>query len=205
MTDYIAKVHGVFSNGEGWSTSRHITSSQDPATILTTWGNAWQAAWTDSTHGLEQFYNTGTKITEFEVAVLGSQMREISGPPPRGVNLPGTSSAKGLPTQISIVASWRSSAQKGKTAQGHQALPACTEDAVTNNKLDSGPQTQFSAAMNAIRQAIQADGSTFFLFNRFPTSTGVPAFTKTVVDQVSVRDKVGTQDRRYRKELATYI
>lgn len=204
MADYFAQCFGVFPNGEGWSTGRHITSSQSPTSLLTTWANAWTAAWNDGTNGFKLVYPTGTILQRFSIATLGSSMQELA-KVQQAATLAGVNTNESAPTQVSIVFPWTSSAQIGRTARGHQSMPAPSVNELVVNKLVSGTQTSLSAAMNMVKNAITADGSTFFLFPRFTTSTGIAPYTKTVVDTVKCRDKVGTQDKRYRKELATYV
>lgn len=202
MTDYYAQVFGVFPNGRKWSTGRHITSNQSEAALLTTWQNAWTAAWTDGTHGLQAMYPVGTKITEFFVTTLNGNFTQRSkeGIP---VSLPGTNAGASLPSQISMVISWRS-ARVGRHYRGHQGLAAPAEDQVINDFL-TGPGTiRLKAAMQAIQTAIQADGSTFFGFNRFALADGTPAGDKVVYTSLLVRDKVGTMDPRTTDETATY-
>jgi hypothetical protein len=204
VADYLCEVHGLFPNGEAWSTSRHITSSQAPATLLTTWKNAWVAAWTDGTHGLNAIYPTGTSLETFVVRTLDAQLRSTAAVSVAEHHA-GVDTNTTLPAEISIVVTWRSSTGIGRTKRGHQALPAPAGDVVGNNNLTGPAQTRVSAAMNALKAAITADGSTFFLAPRFDTLHGIPAFTKTVTDIVQCRDKVGRAEKRYRKQASIYV
>lgn len=202
MTDYYAQVFGVFPNGRVWSTGRHITSSQTEPALLTTWQNAWTAAWTDGTHGLDAMYPVGTKITEFTVSTLNGDFTERS-KSGAGVNLLGINTGTSLPSQVSMVISWRST-RVGRHYRGHQSLAAPAEDQVVNDMLTGPAVTRLKAAILAIQAAIQADGSTFFGFNRIALKNGTPAGDKVVYTTPMVRDKIGTQDNRFAGEFATY-
>ena len=204
MTDYYAQVFGHFNNARKWSTGRHITSNQSPAALLTTWSNAWTTAWNDATNGFKLNYPTGLAITNVQIATLDGTMKQTAkvGAP---LALAGTSAGFPLPTSLAVVLAWSSSTQIGRTKRGHMAMPAPAENAVLNDTLTGTAQGQFSAAINLVKSAINADGSTFFVYPKFVTSTGIPAFTKTVTDVVKARDKMGSMDERMETEGATYV
>jgi hypothetical protein len=148
-------------------------------------------------------YPIATKITEFLCTTLNGDFTDRS-TSQVGVSIPGTNAGASLPSQVSIVVSWRS-ARVGRHFRGHQALAAPAEDQVVNDLL-TGPGTiRVKAAMNAIKTAIQTDGSTIFGFNRLQLANGtLPGDIVTYTD-VLVRDKIGTMDPRYTKEAATYV
>jgi hypothetical protein len=204
MTDFYAQVHGLLPNGEAWSTGRHITSGRSLPTLLSVWGAAWDAAWTDGTHGLDAIYPAAMTVATYTVAQLDGFMRELA-----KQSLPttqfGSDANEALPASSAIVVTWRSSTDIRRTARGHQELPGPSNDKVLNDKLTSAVQTRVSAAMNAIKASITSDGSTFYVFPKTLSFGGVPAFTKTVTDVVTCRDKLGTQKKRFRKEPATYV
>lgn len=204
MADYYCQVHGVFPNGRTWSTGRHITSGQSPTALLTTWQNAWTTAWNDSTNGFKLVYPTGTEITSFSVATLGPTMKETS-KVAASAALAGVNTNASLPSNSTVVLSWSSSSRIGRTARGNQRMPAVAENEVVNDKLISGTQASISAAINIVKTAIQADGSSFFVFPPATTSTGIPAYTKQVLDTVKCRDKLGSENKRPKKEPATYV
>lgn len=202
MTDYIAIVRGVQPNGRSWSTSRHITSNQTEAALLTTWQNAWTTAWNLATTGLNTVYTTGLTITQFEVGTLNGTMRKIS-KSTANVSLAGIATGTSLPANNSIVVDWTSNTTQ-RYGRGRQQLPAPADSQVVNDDLVAGTATNVKAAMNSIHTAVNADGSTYFVFPRFPTQGGQPAFTKTVVTTPLVRNKTGSQRKRYKKEVVSY-
>lgn len=202
MTDYYAQVVGIYANGRQWTTARHITSNQADATLLTTWANAWTAAWTDGTHGLQAMYPVGTAISEFTVARLNGQQKQVA-KVEVGATLPGTDTANSLPTFNSVVISWRA-ATIGRHDRGHQSLPAPAEDVVVQDKLTGPTITRVKAAILAVQAAIQADGSTIYVVNPNTLVDGTPPYSKVILTTPLVRDKLGKQSKRYRKELAVY-
>jgi predicted trehalose synthase len=202
MADYIAIVRGVQPNGRSWSTSRHITSGQTEAALLTTWQNAWTTAWNLATTGLNTVYTTGLTITQFEVGTLNGSMRKIS-KSVANVSLAGIATGTSLPANNSIVVDW-TSATTQRYGRGRQALPAPADSQVVNDDLVAGTATNVKAAMTSVHTAVAADGSTYFVFPRFTTQGGQPAFQKTVVTTALVRNKTGSQRKRYKKETVSY-
>jgi len=202
MTDYLATVRGVLPNGRTWSTSRHITSGRTEAALLTTWQNAWTSAWNLATTGLNTVYTTTTTITQFEVATLNGTMRKIS-KSLANVSLAGIATGSALPANNSIVVDWNSAGVQ-RFQRGRQQLPAPADSQVVNDDLVAATATNVKAAMQSVLTAVAADGSTYFVFPRFPTQGGTPAFTKTVVTTPLVRNKTGSQRKRYKKEAVAY-
>lgn len=202
MTDYIATVRGVLPNGRSWSTSRHITSGQTEAALLTTWQNAWTTAWNLASTGLATVYTANTTITGFEVGTLNGTMRKIS-KSTATVSLPGTATGTGLPNNDAIVIDW-SSATTQRYGRGRMMLPAPADSQTTNDALNSTPATNVKAAINSVKSAVTADGSTFFVFPRFATQSGQAAYAKTVLTSIAVRNQLGSQRKRTKKEAKTY-
>jgi len=202
MADYFAQVHGTLPDGRTWSTGRHITSNQDPNALLTTWANAWTSAWNVATTGLATLYPAGVTITQFTVATLNGQMKQQT-KFPQDAALVGSATGDGLPASCSIVVDWRSVSVR-RSGRGRQALPPPAESQTTNDNLNSTPAANVKAAINTVKSAINADGSTFFVFNRHPLIDGTPAYTKTVLTSVAVRNKIGSQRQRIKKAAVSY-
>lgn len=203
MTDYVATVRGVLPNGRGWSTSRHITSNQSEAALLTTWQNAWTTAWNLATTGLATVYTANTTITYFEVGTLNGSMRKTS-KSPATVSLVGTATGDAGADNTAIVVDWLSSGTL-RNQRGRQKLPAPAESQVAGGVLLSTPATNVKAAMDSIVTAVRADGSSYFVFPRYATEAGVPAFTKTqLIGNALIRNQLGTQNKRERKVTKTY-
>lgn len=203
MTDYVAYVRGTLPNGRSWSTSRHITSNQSPTALMTTWQNAWTSAWNLATTGLSTVYDTNTVITQFEIGTLNGTMRKVA-KDVANVTLPGTATGTALPANCSVVVDWSSTITQ-KYGRGRMALPAPADSQVADDLILATPGANIKAAILSVQTAVQADGSTFFVYSRYATQSGNPQYTKTVTGTFSVRKKVGSQRKRYRKELATYF
>ncbi len=203
MADYYAQVFGQFANGRGWSTGRHISSVQSEPGLLATWEAAWTAEWTDGVHGMEAAYPIGTKITGFTVASLNPDFTEHS-KSRAGVSLPGTDPGVSMPTQVSVVVAWKNSARIGRHAQSHQGLPAPSDGAAAGDILTDPIITRFKLAMMGMKASIEADGSLFFSVNRVALKNGTPAGDKVTMNQLFIRNKVGTMDPRARGELSVY-
>ena len=203
MADYIAYVRGVLANGRGWSTERHITSTQSASALLTTWQTAWTSAWNLATTGLATVYDSTTSITQFEIGTLNGTMHKVA-KSTANVSLAGTATGTSLPAANSIVVDWTSTVTQ-KYGRGRMALPPPADDQVADDVLLATPGANVKAAIQSVQTAVQADGSTFFVFPRFATQSGQAAFAKTVTGTFAVRKQVGTQKRRGRKETKTYF
>lgn len=203
MADYVCYVRGTLPNGRSWSTERRITSGQAPATLLTTWANAWTAAWNLATTGLGVMYDANTKITGFEVGSLNPSMRKVA-KVTDPVNLVGTSVGDPYSANNTVVVNWESAVTQ-RYGQGNQKLPPPTEAFVDGDVLTATAGANFKAAMTSIQSAITADGSTFFVAPKTTTESGQPAFAKTVLTAFRVREQLGTERKRTKKEPKTYF
>lgn len=203
MADYVCFVRGVLPNGRSWSTERKITSNQAPATLLTTWANAWTSAWNLATTGLGVMYDANTKITEFEVGTLNPSMRKIA-KSLDPVSLVGTSTGDPYSANNTVVWTWESTVTQ-KYGRGNMKLPPPTEAFIDGDVLTAAAGANFKAAAASIQSAITADGSTFFVAPKYTTESGQPAFAKTVLTSVLVREQLGTERKRTKKEQKTYF
>jgi hypothetical protein len=205
MTDFYAQVHGVDANGFAWSTGNHITSGQTRDALLATWQAAWTSAWNLAGTGLKTVYTTQQSITRFSVKQLNATMREVS-ESSADVTLAGTDAGNAVPASMSIVVRWFPlNGGIERNQRGFNKLLGPAKSQTTNDDIDAGPAANVKAAMDSVRTAIQADGSTFFSFPRNDLENGTPAFTKTVLATLKVRRKLGSADMRDRKEVIAYV
>lgn len=203
MADYIAYVRGTLPNGRSWSTERRITSNQAPSALLTTWANAWTSAWNLATTGLGVMYDANTKITQFEVGTLNASMRKVA-KATVPATLAGTDAGQPYSANNSVVVLWESAVTQ-KYGRGNQKLAPPTETFVDGDILTPTAGANFKAAMTSIQSAITADGSTFFVAPKYTTESGQPAFAKTVLTSFAVRQQLGTERKRTKKEPKTYF
>lgn len=203
MTDYYTQLHGSFGDGTPWSTGLHITSNQSEASLATTMVNAWFAAWTDTSHGLEALYPTTTSTDTVSVATLNGTMKEVSKTVLAAVN-PGTTSGDSLPFRLATLVSLRSPSIQ-KHGRGRMFLPAMDETFVNADLLTSAAATRVSAAIAELFAAIRADGSTVFVTNKKALKDGTPAYQKTVITSQLVSRKPAGQFRRVKRVPAIYV
>lgn len=202
MTDYQAFMRGTLPNGRPWSIQRKITSTQTTAALLTTWDNAWTSAWNLAVTGLNVLYDANTKVTEFEVGRLDASMRKVE-KATNAVNLVGTDAGDPLPANDCMIVEWLSTTTQ-KYGRGFNRMPAPTEN-FSNGLIMSGTcSANLKAAFLSVQTAVQADGSTFFVDPRYTTESGQPAFAKTVLTTLRVRDQFGDIRIRENKVPKTY-
>lgn len=203
MSDYYTQLHGHFGDGTLWSTGLHVTSIQDEATLATTMVNAWFAAWTDTSHGLEALYPTTTSTDTVSVARLSAEMKEVTKTVLPAVN-PGTTSGDSLPYRLATLVSLRSPSIQ-RFGRGRMFLPAMDETFVNADLLTSAAATRVSASMDELFAAIRSDGSSVFVTNKKPLKDGTPAFQKTVITSQLVSRKPAGQFRRVKRTPAIYV
>jgi hypothetical protein len=205
LTDYLAQVSGQYSATVGFTFGRHITSAQSPSALLTTWSNAWIAAWNDGTHGLKVIYPTTTSITGFSITTLDSIYHQTARVSTSALEA-GTAVGDTLPWQESILVSLSSSTQIGKHSRGRMYLPALEETFVNGDVVVGTEVTRVSAAVNAVRAAVVADGSSFFsvAMGKPRAIPPVPPGPKYITDVWKVSNKPARQSRRVRKIRPTY-
>ena len=203
MTDYYAQVHGNFGQGSTWSFGLNITSNRDLPTMLAAWSNAWNLAWADATNGLESLYPTTTKIDRTTVSQVDSAYRQTQ-KRSNTENLVGTSTSDTLPFQEAIVVSLRSDFVGPKT-RGRFYLPAMAEDAVNGDILVLPAQTRVKGAVMGGKQAIEADGSTFFVVDKKKVIPPLLPPIKYVITSFEVSNKPARQSRRTRKIKPSYL
>jgi len=204
MPDYYARVKGKYSASLGWSFGVHINSAQDLATMLTTWSTAWHAAWIDGAHGLNLLYPPTTGITQYVVYVLDANFEALGAATANSADV-GTSPNDSLPFQEALLVSLRSNSTK-RAGRGRLFLPALNEDSVNANIVDAGDAARASVAVNAVKAAVQSDGSTFFVAKKGrPRATPpVPPGPKYPIVTWEISNKPARQSRRVRKVRPTY-
>lgn len=206
MTDFYCRTHGHYENGEVWSTGLHVTSNQPLPTLLTTWSNAWIAAWTDGTHGLNALYHTdvvmdgwdvyqltGTLRAQFKDSLLNAQAGSSSDTPPAN--------------ETTCVVEWLSPLVN-KRGRGFSRLPGLVEGVLVNGSYTSTAATRVKTAMLAIQSAIQADGSTIFTAPKDPKrppKDGTPLYTKDVKTTLRVSTKPGSMTKRQDPNATIYV
>ena len=208
MPDYKLEVHGHYSAAVDWSFGCHANSAQDLATILSTWKTAWEATWSDGGHGLNILYPATTGIDSYRAYLLDSDFWSTQ-VQTSGSTKVGTSVADSLPWEVSVVVSQRS-VSSTPAGRGRIKLPAIIETSVNANVLDHGDGARMSTAVNAVKSAINADGSTIFVARRGVKATAkhpiaVPPGPKFTILTWKISDKVGSQKNRVKKIPAVYL
>jgi hypothetical protein len=203
MSDYKLIMHGHYVSGRPWSTGLYLTSSATPSAMLTSWATAVTDFWTNGSHGIQTLYHTDTILDNVEVITLTGDMKYRTRTGPTSLALAGTSSDTGGADIVSVVLSLRTS-NLGAGERGRMKLPSPVEGAITNGELASTPQARFGTAGEALRTALTADGSTWFLFNRQETISKPTPFTKSIVVKAECSNILGTVRRRVKHANRTY-
>lgn len=205
MADYRCTVEGTYGGEISWSFGMNITSAQATAGLATTWSNAWAAAWTDATHGLEVLYPATTEITGYRIALLDANYHETQAELVTAA-APGTATDTQLPYQNSILVSMRALPQIGRHARGRFYLPAPTENTQSANTWKQSTLDRVAGAVRAVQLAIQADGSTIFVVQKPKPKAvpPVPAGPKYVITKLEVPDKPARQSKRVKKVKPNY-
>lgn len=204
MPDYKLITRGHFASGRTWSWAWHVTSGQPLATIGATWNSAVSNWWTNGTYGVDTLYPTGTILDDTLAVQLNGTQHYFQKNPPTALALAGTSADNGLPDKDSMVVSLRSPFP-AKHQRGRSKMPAPVEGIVTNGEFTSLAATRMKNATNSVLAAINADGSTVYVFNPYTLIDGTPPYTKTVITFLEVALKVGGVRKRTKKAPNIYV
>lgn len=203
MTDYKVQWGGTLPGGVAWTTGLGVTSSQPPAALLTTMEAALTDMWTNGTYGLGNQYAPGITLTQVEVITVDGTFKQTSkviGP----LALVGTSGDAPL-TNDDTMTIRKENPGLARWQRGFMSLPAPVEGTLVNGKYTVPTRDRFGAALQAVRSAITADGSTVYIHT--PASkpgTTYPPYTKTVVTKLAASDKPGSRRQRTRKVKPSY-
>ena len=203
MTDYKMKVHGRLTSNEPYSWTWGITSLQTPAALLTTMAAALGDMWTNGTYGVGAQYAPGIRLDTFDIITVNAVFRETS-KLSHTLSLVGTSSDAPISDKSTMVMR-KVSPGLQKWERGFTHLPAPVEGVLVGGLYTPTSRDRFTAAMRALRSAITADGSTLYV-NTGAAKPGspAPAYTKTVITDVTCSNKPGTQRNRMNKVVGVY-
>jgi len=203
MTDFKAKFGGALPGGLRWSSELCITSSQTPSALSTTVANALNDMWTNGTYGIGAQYVPAVTLDELVLYTLNGSMKATA-KQVTGLAHVGTSGDAAV-TDGSTMTIIKRSAGLLRNERGFMSLPVPVEGVLVGGKWTVLARDRFGAALEAVRTAIGADGSTIFVHTgATATHGGVAPYTKTVITKLSASDKPGSREQRVNKQVATY-
>lgn len=203
MTSYLLQVRGHYASGRPWGFGWHVDSGQSLSAIGTTWSTAINSFWTDGSHGLETLFPTTTILDTTQAIQLNASLKFLQKDVFHTLTLAGTDANAGSPDRDAVVMSLRA-ATVGKGDKGRSRLAAPAEDHVVSGELGTTEATRVGTAGTALLAAINADGSTVFVFNRKVTIQKPVALTKTVITEVFGSTKIGSLSKRVKHVVASY-
>lgn len=197
------KVHGRLTSNEPYSWAWGITSNQTAAALVTTMAAALNDMWSNGTYGVGAQYAPGIRLDTFDIITLNGTFRETS-KLSHTLTLVGTSGDAPISDKSTMVMKKESPGLQ-KWERGFTHLPAPVEGVLVNGLYTNTSRDRFTAAMRAVKSAITADGSTLYV-NTGAAVTGSPkpAYTKTVITDVTCSNKPGTQRNRMNKVVGVY-
>lgn len=204
MTDYRMKVHGHLTSGSAYSWSWGITSNQTPSALVTTMSAALSDMWSNATYGVGAHYVPAVTLDDFDIITLDGTFRETF-KQSHTLTLVGTSGDLASSDKDTMVMR-KVSTGLAKWQRGFTHLPAPV-DADRSGGLYTNPvRDRFTTAMRAVLAAINADGSTLYVHTGAadPLHPSRPAYTKTVITDVTCSNKPGTQRTRMDKVVGVY-
>lgn len=198
------KVHGRLESNEPYSWAWNITSNQTPGALVTTMAAALSDMWTNGTYGVGAQYAPGIRLDTFDILTLDGTFHETA-KLSHTLSLAGTSGDAPLSDKTTIVLK-KVSLGLQKWERGFTHLPAPVEGVLVAGLYTNTARDRFTTAMRAVKSAITADGSTLFVHTGAlkPPPSRAPAYTKTVITDVTCSNKPGTQRNRMNKVVAVY-
>jgi hypothetical protein len=204
MTDYRMKVHGRLESNEAYSWSWNITSTQTASALVTTMAAALTNMWSNGTYGLGSQYAPGIRLDDFDIITLDATFNETF-KQNHALSLVGSSADNPLSDKSTMVMRKVSTGLK-RWQRGFTHLPAPVEGTLAGGLYTNVVRDRFTTAMRSVLSAITADGSTLFVHTGAadPLHPSRPAYTKTVITDVTCSNKPGTQRKRMSKVVGVY-
>lgn len=203
MADYKVKFSGSLPGGIVWTSSLGVTSAQVPTTLLTTMEAALTDMWTNGTYGLGNQYAPAVTLTDVEVISVDGTFRETS-KVIGSLSLAGTSGDAPLANDSTMTVR-KLSPGLARWQRGFLSLPAPVEGTLVNGLYTVPTRDRFGHALEAVRTAINADGSTVYVHTPAARAgTTYPPYTKTVITKMSASTKPGSRRQRTRKVHGSY-
>lgn len=198
------KVQGRLTSNEPYTWSWGITSNQTPGALVTTMAAALADMWTNGTYGLGAQYAPGIRLDSFEIITLDGQFHGTQ-KLDHTLSLVGTSGDAPISDKSTMVMK-KESLGLQKWERGFTHLPAPVEGVLVGGLYTNTARDRFTTAMRAVKSAINADGSTLFVNTGAlkPPPSRAPAYTKTVITDVTCSNKPGTQRNRMNKVKGVY-
>lgn len=204
MTDYRMKVHGHLTSGSAYSWSWGITSNQTPSALVTTMSAALSDMWSNATYGVGVHYAPAVTLDDFDIITLDGTFRETF-KQSHTLTLVGTGAGDASSDKDTMVMR-KVSTGLAKWQRGFTHLPAPLAADKSGGLWTNTVRDRFTTAMRAVLAAINADGSTLYVHTGAadPLHPSRPAYTKTVITDVTCSNKPGTQRTRMDKVVGVY-
>lgn len=198
MTNFRVGVTGSYVD-DIWSFSTYVsgnaTESAAQAAAVTGITNLFTA--------MEGVLPADVSVTSVYATTLNTQFLQTT-KTVTSSTLVGTSTAEGLPLEVSPVLS-TTSASATKSGRGRLFLPAPDVTTLADRKWTTGFVTTLTDAGQAWFGALTAASLTPFVFNRQPLKSGTPDFTITNLTGFKVGDQPRSQRRRRSKVPVAYV
>lgn len=204
MTTYLARMRGHYPSGRPWGSGLHLNSPDSPSVLLSAWVSAVTDFWTNGSHGVNTFYNTGVILDSVDVVTLDPATgHQIAKTPPTVLSLAGTSADTQMPDRDAIHVSL-TGASIGPGTRGGMFLPAPVEGTQNAGEFSNPLITRVGVAARALLSAIAADGTVAYVWNREPTIHKPTPFTQTVVTTAECSSKVASKESRVKNLRASF-
>ncbi len=198
------KVHGRLTSNEPYTWAWGITSNQTPSALVTTMAAGLTDMWSNGTYGLGAQYAPGIRLDTFDIITLGATFEELF-KTSHTLSLVGTSGDAPISDKSTMVMR-KVSPGLQRWQRGFTHLPAPVEGVLVGGLYTNTARDRFTAAMRALHASITADGSTLYVNTGAadPLHPAKPAYTKTVITDVTCSNKPGTQRNRMNKVVGVY-
>lgn len=203
MTNFIARVRGLYGGTSLWTYGFKFTANTDVNTAAVTLKNATQSFWNVAVNGYKIYTTTAVATTDVIAYACNANWRTTAKNKQLLV-VTGTDANPSLSFDT-CCNHMLFGAEDNGTDRGHIALPTPAVDALVAQK--------WSAAFLASQQIIWAQFWTdmsaltafqVVVYNRHVNKLGDPPFTNHLIADSQTSDKPGTQRRRQRKVIPVY-
>jgi len=203
MPNYKLRVNGLLGGAFKWSMGYNILSTAALATVASTFDTAFGTLWTTATNGIENFCHTDVTVvntTVYQVSTLWiTQSKAVT-----AHALAGTDVAVTPHYSLSAFVFMNSTSNNGRSYRGHIKMPPFASDTMAAGLLNAGVVTSLGTVWQAFFTTMKGlAGYEVVSVNRKPNKLGDPIFTPHQLTAFTISNKVGSNEQRHDKQLAT--
>lgn len=203
MPNYKLRCNGLLGGTFKWSMGYNILSTAALATVASTFDTAIGTLFTTATNGIQNFIHTDVTVVNTTVYQTGTTWLTTAKQVTAHA-IAGTDANVTPHYSLAAFVFLDSTSNNGKSYRGHIKMPPFANDTMAAGLLNAGVVTSLGTVWQAFFTTMKGlAGYQAVSYNRKPNKLGDPAFTPHQLSAFTIANKVGSQEQRQDKQLAT--